>query len=226
MHSYTSVRKLDIVGAATLGKEEGSRDLRLPSLCPVHVYADAPSTLKRSGTAAFDKSSLRGEAPSGGPAVHAYSGQGSSLTRVSATFGKDPAIRGESHSHGPSVHAYAEPTTTLRTSGAAAFGKDAAPRAAALTHSPPIHAYAAPASSLRKAGGVAFGSTASRPTSIHSLSRTGLLSATLTPCNTPARPLVPLAAARKPLPKLVPVLERATSPTAVDDPLACEPEVA
>jgi len=59
--------------------------------------------------------------------------------------------------HGPEVHSYANPTSTLKSTGATAFSK--APRAEPEREgsSAPVHSYAAVGSTLKSSGATAFG---------------------------------------------------------------------
>lgn len=200
VHSYTSLHRLQPIGAATISKESRKSDAR--ASCPVHAYTDGSSSLKQTA-APFTTAAPRSELVTHGPAVHSYADPVSTLTRAGATpFGKAASARGDLPTHGPAVHAYAGPTSTLSRAGSSAFGKAFA-RIEPLNHSSAVHAYAAQTSTLRKTS-VAFGSTAPRPIDAHTLSRTGLMTATRTRVEQPSSFVPP--SSRKPslsVPKLV-----------------------
>jgi len=126
IHSYRGQSTLTPLGAATVGKAK--TQVTLPSLCPVHVYAEPASTLKRSGMGAFGKeSSERNEVTSHGPAVHSYASPVTTLKRSGVgAFARSALLRNEQPAHGPAVHSYTRDSSTLKRSGVAPFGSTAA----------------------------------------------------------------------------------------------------
>lgn len=171
--------------------------------CPVHVYADAKSMLKETAAtfAKHDESSAMPDAPC---PVHAYATPASSFKQTAATFPKFASPRmGDEPGCGPPVHAYSTPRSTLNSNGAIAFsmekrlhafqqpGRDVAP----------VHTYAGPVSSLSRKGAGTFGAAVgSRAGWTASLSRTGLVPATVGGASPRPRALRP-----RPRPKLAPL---------------------
>lgn len=167
--------------------------------CPVHVYQEAKTTLRSLGgtfTRAVDPA-----APAKCP-VHFYETPRSTLKKSGATAfsmdSRDAAFDSARRALAP-VHAYETPRSTLKTSGATAFstehrGRNAFQNTGRPGSRAPVHSYETPRSFLKTTGGATFGSSAR--SSLLSVSRTGLITATTTPLKAP-RTL-------KPLPALVP----------------------
>lgn len=116
--------------------------------------------------------------------VHAYGSMDAPLSsaREAAVFGT--AVRdilAAARTDACPVHSYSDMRSTLTRRNSASFG-DAERELLKATVAPcPVHAYATPKTTLRKAGAVAFGSTSRRDLVPIGRSRTGLLTATITP---------------------------------------------
>jgi len=173
--------------------------VHLRANCPVHVYSEARSTLKRMGTAPMARFDERKEEPDVCP-VHAYESPATTLKQAPQTFAKYSAPRqAAAATAGPQVHSYEEPRSTLAHTGAASFSRDAA-RLSDRRALAPVHSYSSTYSSLKRTGGTM--ATSSRSGWLHSLSRTGLVPAT---SHSPRSSLPPAGGAMpklKPLPKI------------------------
>jgi len=221
VHSYSTIEQelkakpSKSVGGVKFGDTE--RDVLAPArhVCPVHIYAEARSTLSQLGSTSFARYKERDDDADKCP-VHAYATPLSSLRQRPATFAKAPTPRVTDMPRcAPDVHAYAEMGSSLSSKFATKFstnkvGRDGFQQTGRALA--PVHSYSQLTSTLR-AGGATFGSTP-RSSILGSggLSRTGLLVAP--PRAEPTK--APSSWALKPLPKLMP-LQEAGAVT------ACEP---
>jgi len=179
------------------------RALKQDPQCPAHSYVGIEQELKvlpnkvinnavkfsETPREAFEP--LRPNCP-----VHVYQEAKTTLRSLGGTFTRavDPAAPAKCP-----VHFYETPRSTLKTSGATAFstehrGRNAFQNTGRPGSRAPVHSYETPRSFLKTTGGATFGSSAR--SSLLSVSRTGLITATTTPLKAP-RTL-------KPLPALVP----------------------
>ena len=148
--------------------------------CPVHVYAEAKSMLENArGGATFSKfpKDFAKEVDPACP-IHAYEATTTSLKMRPSTFAKFVSPRHTAEASGPAVHAYSTPKSTLKTSGAAAFSMEKRDGKSTMRSLAPVHSYGGLTSTLSK-GGASFGTSAR--SSLPTLTRTGLVTAAVTP---------------------------------------------
>ena len=141
---------------------------------PVHLRGSRCS--RTQGAARPSPSRLAKEVDPACP-IHAYEATTTSLKMRPSTC-QFVSPRHTAEASGPAVHAYSTPKSTLKTSGAAAFSMEKRDGKSTMRSLAPVHSYGGLTSTLSK-GGASFGTSAR--SSLPTLTRTGLVTAAVTP---------------------------------------------